>query len=309
VYLIRIHAFINLGLLLGLLACTAAQAAPLRVTMLLAEEAGAYQEFAQAFAGEAQKQNISLNVLQSTSLPADTDLVVAVGIKSALIASKSRFPVLCVLISKAGFEKILGEIPSYREKNQLSAIYLDQPINRQVAMVAAAMPQAKNIGLLLSAHSPDVISLRKEIVEKKLGLRVQQLESVTTLYRDLESVLSESDVLLAIPDAEVYNSLTMRNILLMTYRSRVPVMGFSPAYVKAGALCAVFTTPSQNATQAMSLTKQFIESDILPAPQYPTDFDVLVNQQVARSLGIQIMDNTALVRQIRVASIAKGRAE
>lgn len=307
-YLIRIYAFISLSILLGLLTCTA-QASPLRVTMLLAEEAGAYQEFALAFTGEAQRQNSSLNILQSTTLPTDTDLVIAVGIKSALIASKSHFPVLCVLVSKAGFQKILGETPSQREKNKLSAIYLDQPVNRQVAMVIAAMPQAENIGLLLSSNSPDVSSLRKEITDKKLRFHAQQLESISTLYRDLESVLKESDVLLAIPDAEVYNSLTMRNILLVTYRNRVPVMGFSPAYVKAGALCAVFTTPSQIAIQAAFMAKQFIESDMLPVPQYPTDFDVLVNQQVARSLGIQIMDNTALIRQIKAASIAKGGAD
>ena len=292
-------------LLSGLMVC-AVQAAPLRVTILSAEEGAPYQEFSRAFIGEAQRQNISLNILQSSSLPADTDLIVAVGIKSALIASKSHFAVLCVLVSRTGFEKILSELPANRETDTFSAIYLDQPIKRQIAMVVAALPAAKNIGLLVSAHSPDASNLRNAAYDNKLEFHVQKLESAGALYRDLEIVLQESDVLLAVPDAEIYNSLTMRNILLATYRSGVPVVGFLPAYVRAGALCAVFSTPAQIATQAAELTRQFIETDRLPGAQYPVEFDVMVNRQVAISLGIQIRDNAELNKQLKAKNANEG---
>jgi putative ABC transport system substrate-binding protein len=301
----QVRKYLIAIILSGLFAC-ASEAAPLRVSLLVAEEAGVYQEFAQAFSNESQRQSISLRVLSATALPTDTDLVIAVGIKSARIAANSRFPVLCVLVTKAGFEKLLRELPANRKSNTFSALYWDQPVSRQVAMVMATLPEAKNIGLLLSEHSPDVESLRKLIYENKLNLREKQLGSMESLYRDLESVLRESDVLLAIPDAEVYNSQTMRNILLATYRSKVPVVGFSSGYVKAGALCAVFSTPGQLATQAASLTKQFAETDILPAAQYPTEFDVMVNHQVAHSLGITVKENAGLIMQIKAESTKEG---
>ncbi len=290
--------------LLGLLA-SSAQAAPLRVTVLMAEEGVAYREFVLSFAAESARQNLPPSINQTASLPQDTDLIVAVGIKSAAMALNTRFPVLAVLVSKAGYEKLQHELPAYRGKNTFSAIYLDQPNKRQIGLIAAALPGAKNIGLLFSAKSTDVAGLRKAITEARLVLNEQLLESAESLHRDLHSLLQRSDVLFAIPDVQIYNSSTMRNILLETYRSGIPVVGFSPSYVRAGALCAVFSTPEQIAAQAAFQVMQFAETGHLSAAQYSSEFEVLVNPQVARSLGIHIQDADSLTRHIKAAAMAE----
>jgi ABC-type uncharacterized transport system substrate-binding protein len=277
------------------------QAEAFQVTVLMTDEGAAFQEFAQAFKSEAQKQKLLADVSQSSSLPTDADLIVAVGIKAAVIAANSHSPVLCVLVSKAGFDQLMSNLPPGGNKNNISAIYLDQPIKRQIAMIAAVLPEAKKIGLLFSA-SADVVSYRKAIVEKRLGLFEQKLASPASLFRDLESVLENSDVLLSLPDPEVYNSLSMRNILLATYRSKIPLAGFSPAYVKAGALCAVYSTQSQVAAQAVLLSRQFVTAGVLPAPQYPREFEVLINHQVANSLGIHVRENSVLTQEINSAA-------
>ena len=274
----------------------------------MADEGAVYQEFAQAFIREGQRKDISLNISQSPVLPTDTDLVIAVGIKSALLAGNSRFPVLCVLVSKVGFEKLLHELPATRKSNTFSAIYLDQPIRRQLAMVTAVLPDAKRIGLLYAA-SPDVAKYRKVITDRNLELHEKKLGSTESLYHDLESVLVNSDVLLSIPDAEVYNGLSIRNILLATYRSKIPVVAFSPGLVKAGALCAVFSTPEQIAAQAVLLASQFDSTGNLSAAQYPAEFDIMINQQVAFSLAIQIRQQNVLVQEIKTESDAEGGAQ
>jgi ABC-type uncharacterized transport system substrate-binding protein len=272
-----------------------------QVTLLMAEEIDAYHEFAESFISESRRNSLNLDIQQSKTLPDKSDLIIAVGLKSALLASKSNLLTLCVFITKAGFGKVLHDLSANRKKNTISAIYLDQPIKRQVAMIAAALPEIKSIGLLHSSISPDLENYRKAIGERGFVFRGQKLESADSLYRDLELLLDKSNVLLAIPDAEVYNSLTMRNILMATYRSKVPVVGFSSAYVKAGALCAVFSTPSQIAIQAANFSTQFIESTVLPDSQYPVEFYVMFNQQVARSLGIPIKENAALIREIKAS--------
>ncbi len=279
----------------------ASQAEALQVTILMSEDNDAYHEFANSFISESERNKFALDIQQTKTLPIKSDLIIAVGLKSAIIASESRLPVLCVFISKAAYRKVVQDSLVYREKNTLSAIYLDQPIKRQVAMVAAALPEIKSIGLLYSYLSPDLDNYRKAIAEKGFALREQKLDSADSLYRNLESLLEKSNVLLAIPDTEVYNSLTMRNILMTTYRRKVPVVGFSSAYVKAGALCAVFSMPSQIAVQAARLTGQFIDTSLLPMAQYPAEFYVMSNQQVARSLGISIKQNAALIREIEAS--------
>jgi len=76
-------------------------------------------------------------------------------------------------------------------------------------------------------------------------LIARHLRSKDTLFSDLDELLIDSDVLLAVPDSEIYNSNSIRNILLSSYRRGIPLVGFSQAYVKAGALCAIFSTPEQ----------------------------------------------------------------
>lgn len=284
-----------------------AQAEALRLTILNAEAGEAYQEFSASFIAESQRQNPGLDIIQSTTLPSDTDLIIAVGLKSASIANGGKFPVLCVLVSKAGFEKLVSELPENRKSKPIAAVFLDQPITRQVALIAASLPNFRNIGVLYSNHSADMGIYRKAISDRNLKMHEQNVDSAESLFRDLEAVLGKSDVLLTIPDASIYNALSMRNILLTTYRYKVPVVGLSPAYVRAGALCAVFSSPAQIAVQAAKLATQFAEKGVFPLSQYPTDFNVSINLQVARSLGLQLKEDTAIVREIKAAeSMQKG---
>lgn len=274
------------------------------MALLVADDGSVYREFSQTFTGETERQKIAVKMMQANGPLPESDLIVAVGIKSAAIALNSRFPVLCVLVSKNSYEKLLYEHPERQGRNITSAIYLDQPSRRHVNLIAAVLPDAKDIGLLFSAPSSDVANVHKAVAGSRFVLREKNIDSTDSLYRDLQALLLKSDVLLAIPDAQIYNPSTMRNILLSTYRAGVPVVGYSSAYVRAGALCAVFSTPEQLAIQAAYVTRQFFETQQLPAAQYPVDFEVMLNQQVARSLTIPVRENAMLVRQIKEAENA-----
>jgi ABC-type uncharacterized transport system substrate-binding protein len=214
-----------------------------------------------------------------------------------------------VLVPKAAVDKLLNGKAEHRDKPLFSAIYLDQPSYRQIDLIIAALPETHDVGLLYSSRSGDELDLRKAIMEKRLVPQEQQSDSIESLHRDLQSVLQRSDVLLAIPDVQIYNSSTIRNILLESYRKGIPIIGFSPAYIRAGALCAVFSTPEQIAIQASNIAKQFSETNRLPSAQYPSDFDVMVNQQVAHSLGIQIKESSELLRWMKAAESVAGGAK
>ena len=95
-------------------------------------------------------------------------------------------------------------------------------------------------------------------------------------------------MLLVIPDSEIYSSSNVRNILMASYRAKVPVIGISQAYVNAGELCAIFSTPEQIAEQAAEIITSFAKNRRLPEPQYPASFSIGLNQPVARSLGIEL---------------------
>jgi ABC-type uncharacterized transport system substrate-binding protein len=118
-------------------------------------------------------------------------------------------------------------------------------------------------------------------------------------------MLNSSDVLLAVPDSEIYSSSNVRNILLTSYRHKVPLIGISQAYVNAGALGAIFSTPEQLAEQAGNIISSFFRERKLPGPQYPASFGIALNLQVARSLGIEL-DSPEAIRG-RMAEAGEGR--
>jgi ABC-type uncharacterized transport system substrate-binding protein len=142
--------------------------------------------------------------------------------------------------------------------------------------------------VLYSTPPKEINTLRMLAKARRLELNERSPGSASSLHASLQELMQGSDVLLALPDVEIYNTSTIRNILLATYRSKVPLIGFSPAYVRAGALCAVFSTPAQIASQSLAIIRDYAETRALPAPQYAKEFEVSVNEQVARSLGLNI---------------------
>jgi hypothetical protein len=268
-----------------------AQAEPLHVTVVLSESGGAYQTFSEALQGKLQPDRFSLDIKLAGDALSDSGLYVAVGMKAASALAARDLPTLSVFVPKAGYDSL--ESDSAR-----SAIYLDQPMERHVALLRAALPDIRRVGVLYSAPPPELQSFRRVLGDKGIRLHDQAVDKKTSLNDALEHVLDKSEVLFVLPDAGVYNPGTIRNILLAAYRRKIPLIGISQAYVKAGALCAVFTTPEQVAVQAASMIGQFAESGNLPAAQYPSEFGVSVNAQVARSLGLKIKDADRLRDEI-----------
>ena len=100
-----------------------------------------------------------------------------------------------------------------------------------------------------------------------------------------------------------FNRASARNVLLSVHRWRVPLFGISAAYVRAGALAAVYSTPRQIGRQlAEALAAIAPDGPIeLPAPRYPKYFELGVNYRVAEALGLAVADEAALQRALRTA--------
>ena len=273
------------------------QAAPLRVSVVLSENGGAYREFSDALRHKLPEDKFALNTQYSGEKLNDADLYIAVGLKAASELVTRDVTTLNVLVSRDGYDQI-QHLPSQHKKPH-SAVFLDQPLERQVALLHAALPGTRDVGVLYTAQQPELQNLRHLLTTQDIRLHDQKVDESQSLNDALESLLAVSDVLFVLPDVDIYNAGTIRDILLTAYRKQVPLIGISRAYVKAGALCAVFSTSEQIADQASGMIQRYAESGKLPPAQYPSEFEVSVNMQVARSLEIQIKNAEQLRDAIR----------
>jgi hypothetical protein len=282
-------------LLLACLLATSGLAAPLRVTVLT-DEGPSSRELIQSLSDKVNPNQIALNVVSTKSamLPRDTNLVLAVGAQAASIALLSQFDVFCVFISKAGYETLVRDNRPYSSRKTQSVIYLDQPAQRYFKLLGAALPKSQKIGLLYSSPPFELKQLRQLAEQNQYELLEKLSLGGDELHRDLAGLLERSDVLLALPDTQIYNSFTIRNILLESYGDRVPLITYSASLLKAGALMAIISTPEQIASQTLAALMQLSSTGQLPAPQYPHQFDVLVNREVARSLNLALPETAKL---------------
>ena len=107
---------------------------------------------------------------------------------------------------------------------------------------------------------------------------------------DLLNRIAQTDVLLALPDAAIYNAENFRNILLSTYRHKQGVIGFSADMVKAGALGTTYSEVEDINTQVAEIAAAYVAGGQLPAPQFPRYFRTIVNEGVAKSLDVTVDD-------------------
>lgn len=277
------------------------------IAIVLSDDSAPYKEAASSIRALVEQGGLrpAVNIYAPEEKKPDfvrerQDLIVAVGVRAAqeMLALNLATPILATLIPRQAFEKIAH----HRDSRQFSAVYLDQPLIRQMELIRLALPDRSKIGVVLGPESQDSLKILQSAArEAKFGLVVEKIGAAEELLPALQRVLADSDVLLALPDPLVFNKGTVQSLLLTTYRYQDPVIGFSQAYVKAGALGAVYTTPEQAGRQAGEMLQRVLAGKtwILPPPEYPKYFSVSINYQVARSLAIAVSDEMAIYQKLK----------
>lgn len=269
-----------------------------QVWVALSEPGGAYAEVADAIRAELQRGGARIEVVVRPwrDLPAAgaaPRLVVAVGTGAlrGLAEAESKTPLLAALVPRAAAQRV---VESARGGRPVSALWLDQPIARQLDLLRAALPTRHRVGVLLGPESRlSEHELLRAAAERNLELVAVRVDGDEQLPAALQRVLDDADVLLALPDPGVFNGATIRNVLTAAYRQRVPLVGFSPAYVKAGAMLSLYSTPAQVGVQAAEIVRAALGGRPLPPAQGPRAFTIGVNADVARSLGIALEEDAA----------------
>lgn len=289
-------------------------AAEKTVLVLLSKEQPEYQEVANSLrqtlaqqAGQGIEVNVATLPDGVRRLTENTDalpgMIVTVGTQAAKLTAlqHASVPILHTLLPRQAYLDLARERTQDRARRH-TAIYVDQPLRRQLNLVGFALPEHTRVAVILG---PTTASLENELVtaarDRDLDLQARHLPSSTELIPLLNEVLEESDVLLSLPDPMVFNSSTLHHLLIATYHRKVPVMGFSRAFVEAGALLAVYSTPAQTGRQAAEIVRQALQAPVrpLPPPQYPKYFAVAVNRRVAASLGLDIPDEQTLLNRLQ----------
>jgi putative ABC transport system substrate-binding protein len=108
----------------------------------------------------------------------------------------------------------------------------------------------------------------------------------------MEEVEGKVDVLWSVADSTVFTPQGLRHILLSTLRNRIPFVGLSPAFVKAGALLALSCDYQDVGSQSGEMAIRILEGespDTIPTA-VPRQVSLSVNMNTARQIKVAIAD-------------------
>lgn len=271
------------------------------IALTLSDNSGPYAEFSkaldEALAGSNWKITANGKSDGTESAAARPDLMVTAGSEAfrLTLARGGTTPVLATLLPRQSYERILSD--AGRVRARVSTIYLDQPPARQAAFLRQLLPTQKRIGMLVSNETRSQIGLyRQTFATAGLTLDSEDSDAENTLLPAANALLPRVGVLLAIPDSTIYRRENIKALLITSYRHQRPVVAFSAAFVNAGALAALFTTPAQIARQTADLI--VASGTNLPGPMAPNLFAVAINQNVVQALGLSVPDEATIRRSM-----------
>ena len=219
------------------------------------------------------------------------ELIITLGFNAAshLQEIQPKSPVLLSYITEFEYQQL-------NLKDGDTAVLLEQPLQRYLKFIKILLP-LKTVGII-KKKSNRLTDQELKSIQKKLDITLNQ-HSYSLPVKSIDAVrnlLGESDLLLSLPEPNIYNRQSLKGILLTSYRQKKPVISYSPAHVKSGALAAIYASPKNIGNQIAGLLNQLNSQPYfsLQKRYYADTYNITINDQVAQSLEINLPDKVSI---------------
>lgn len=229
------------------------------------------------------KRQQQLEALQGKKM----SLVFALGYRATKLATQ-RFPSVPVVSS------MVLSLADLQAQPNVTGVALEFPPATQLRWMRRLLPEASRIGVLFdpALNQAWVDSARRYAQKEGLALVSIPVNNVRELPAGLKQLDRSADVLWAISDKTVYSGKTLKQVLLSSFRSRIPVVGLSRAWVKAGAFYALDRDYRDLGQQSGAMAKKLLAgtSPAAVKPETPKVAVYSLNLKTARYMKISIGD-------------------
>ena len=214
-------------------------------------------------------------------------LIFALDFEAADRISKV-FDKIPMVLGIAAQETDITELPN------ATGVVVVYGVKAQLEWMQHIAPSVHRVGVLYSTPTSFKMVERAQQTAPSLGLKIiaQEVIEMKDLPGALTNLLREVDILWGIPDAQIYTRQTARAVLLAAFRQRIPMVGMSSAWVKAGALYALGWNASDLGVQSGELAIKLLsgeQASQLP-PQRPRQTTFSLNLKTVRHCNFPIPD-------------------
>lgn len=170
-----------------------------------------------------------------------------------------------------------------------TAVVLGHAFDVQLATLRLLLPECGTFGIIHDARLTGP-ARAAQLAAERLGLHLETRPVYTPkeLPRAMASLSNSICALIGVPDPLVLSKHSARELLLFSFRNRIPFIGPSESWVEAGALYALdWHYPAVGRQLAGLVTRVMAGEEPRAIPrQWPDSQRLVVNPATARKLGI-----------------------
>lgn len=191
----------------------------------------------------------------------------------------------CLLLNSADVKKT----------PRAAGVSLEIPVETQFQWLQRFLPNARRVGVLFNPkenqHRVDVAA--RVAREMGLTLAARPIATPRDIPAALNHLVHEADVVWGLPDHVVLSPETAEPLLLFSLRNRIPFVGLSAPWAKAGALYSLdrdyADLGAQCGEMAMAILGGRSPESLLPAS--PRRILYSINLQTARHMKLTVSDH------------------
>lgn len=293
--------FLQLFLLFVILSfctvCTSAATEQITVAVVRGEKVTPLQQSQQGFQKYFQEKSIAIDVTlyHLTTNPADTERILK------QISRQRPQIILCLgsrplkaLCSRLSEKSILIGVSlrkiDFECADEVGGVYLEYPPEIQLEWMHRILPQARNVGVIYSTEYNKKKIADANRLAKKMGVKIitREVSAPYQIPAALSYLANRTDVLWGVSDSTVLTPETVRKMLLFSFQNKVPFIGLSKAWGKAGALYALDRNYKDIGMQCAEMAHQEMmnkkEYSLHPKP--PRLINYYLNMKTAEHLDI-----------------------
>lgn len=279
--------------------CVNLYAAGNDILILKSEDYSQYDVAIDGFKRQIRKQNSQYNF----------PTYLLENVKSTLvndIASDSPKIVLAVGSTAADFcKENIKNIPvvfcmvldpkehSLTTAENIAGVSLNIPYPQWVQAIIDAVPNVRSVGIIYSPEANEENVQKAKDAADLLGIKlvtskVYARGDITSSFND---IIGKVDVMWIIVDPVVCTAYSIKYLLMNTLQRRIPLVGISREYVKAGAMLAVTPDYIDIGVQAADMVSEIISGNVAVSAlkiENPRSSRVVLNMRTADSIGIKV---------------------
>ena len=211
-------------------------------------------------------------------------VIIAVGSDALEIvtAGHPTVPVICTMVLRHSADKDLSPAGA-------ATISLDIPIEEMTAHLKKIFPEKTRLGIIRNPSSSSCTPAQLQARAQPLGfiVRVVDAASPEQLLPALMSLRGRVDLVWCMPDGLLYNSVTIKPLILASLENRLPLIGFSESFARAGAALGIYPDFRDIGLETGEVARQIMDNQPFRGAVGPRKLKLAVNQSVLRLIGLR----------------------